>query len=555
VGSFDRIVLIGFSGTGKSSVARGLAQRLGWSAVDSDLEIERHWGATIPAIFQDEGESAFRSSERAILERLLARDRVVIATGGGAPVDPSIWDRHMLGGEGTLVIALDASPETILTRLRRQAADEGEAVERPLLAGSEPLARIRDLKAARQSIYDRARLTLTSEGISPDDVAEEIAGIAHVADGASLHIRLDAASGESDIQVAPGATARIGELVRDRWPKARRSWIVTDRNVGPLHAAVVEAGLQASGFSVSTHSVAPGEGSKSLATAAQLYDWLLGGGVERGDVVLALGGGVVGDLAGFVAATVLRGIGLVQVPTSLLAAVDSSVGGKTGINHAAGKNLIGAFLQPPLVIVDTNLLQTMPCRERRSGWAEVVKHAVIQRSTPGGERGDLATVLAHNAGRLSQLEEPATSYVVWRNIALKAAVVAADERETGIRAFLNFGHTLGHAIEAADYQLLHGEAVALGMRAASELAVLCGTCRRHEAEKIGRLIDRFDLPSSAVLQESRVVARLASDKKRVAGRQRYVLPIDGGGVILRDDVTDEAVRNALAAVNSTNPGE
>jgi 3-dehydroquinate synthetase len=217
--------------------------------------------------------------------------------------------------------------------------------------------------------------------------------------------------------------------------------------------------------------------------------------------------------------------------------------------------LIGAFLQPPLVIVDTNLLQTMPCRERRSGWAEVVKHAVIQRSTPGGERGDLATVLAHNAGRLSQLEEPATSYVVWRNIALKAAVVAADERETGIRAFLNFGHTLGHAIEAADYQLLHGEAVALGMRAASELAVLCGTCRRHEAEKIGRLIDRFDLPSSAVLQESRVVARLASDKKRVAGRQRYVLPIDGGGVILRDDVTDEAVRNALAAVNSTNPGE
>jgi shikimate kinase/3-dehydroquinate synthase len=555
VSSFDRIVLIGFSGTGKSSVARGLAERLGWSAVDSDIEIERHWGATIPAIFQDEGESAFRSSERVILEQLLTRDRVVIATGGGAPVDPLVWDRHMLGGKGTLVIALDASPETILARLQRQAADEGEAVERPLLVGSEPLARIRDLKAARQSVYDRAQLTLSSAGISPDGLAEEIAGLAHVVDGESLRIRLEAASGNSDIQVASGAIARIGELVRRRWPKARRSWIVTDGNVGPLHAAVVEAGLQASGFSVSTHTVASGEGSKSLATAAELYDWLLGGGVERGDVVVALGGGVVGDLAGFVAATVLRGIGLVQVPTSLLAAVDSSVGGKTGINHAAGKNLIGAFLQPPLVIVDTKLLQTMPYRERRSGWAEVVKHAVIQRSTPGGERGDLATVLAHNAGRLSQLEEPATSYVVWRNIALKAAVVAADERETGIRAFLNFGHTLGHAIEAADYQLLHGEAVALGMRAASELAVLCGTCGRYEADKIGRLIDQFDLPSSAVLQESRVVARLTSDKKRVAGRQRYVLPIDGGGVILRDDVTDEAVRNALGTVMSTKPGD
>jgi 3-dehydroquinate synthetase len=262
---------------------------------------------------------------------------------------------------------------------------------------------------------------------------------------------------------------------------------------------------------------------------------------------------MVGDLAGFVAATVLRGIGLVQVPTSLLAAVDSSVGGKTGINHAAGKNLIGAFLQPPLVIVDTALLRTLPTREGRSGWAEVVKHAVIQRSTPGGERGDLAEVLTHNGERLLQFEEPSTPYVVWRNISLKAAVVAADERETGIRAFLNFGHTLGHAIEAADYQLLHGEAVALGMRAASELGVLCGTCGRSEADRIDRLIDRFGLPSSAALQEERVIARLGSDKKRVAGRQRYVLPIDGGGVNIRDDVAEDAVRKALSTVNATKP--
>jgi len=233
--------------------------------------------------------------------------------------------------------------------------------------------------------------------------------------------------------------------------------------------------------------------------------------------------------------------------------VDSSVGGKTGINHAAGKNLIGAFLQPPLVVVDTGLLRTMPAREFRSGWAEVVKHAVIQRSTPGGERGDLAEVLTRNAERLLALDEPATSYVVWRNIALKAAVVAADERETGIRAFLNFGHTLGHAIEAADYQLLHGEAVALGMRAASELGVLCGTCGCSEADRISRLIDRFDLPSSAALQEARVMTRLGNDKKRVGGRQRYVLPVDGGGVVIRDDVTEDAVKKALASVNATTP--
>jgi shikimate kinase / 3-dehydroquinate synthase len=550
VSTIDRIVLIGFSGTGKTSVARGLAKRLGWSAADSDLEIERQWGTTIPTIFRDQGEAAFRSTERAIFERQLKRDQVVIATGGGAPVDPDVWGQNMLGGQGTLVIALDASSGTILARLRRQAVDEGEAVERPLLAGADPLARIQGLKAARQSIYDRAHLTLSSEGISADELAEEIAGLCRVADGQPLSVRLDATSGVSDIRVGPGAISRIGEWVRDSWPEARRAWIVTDGNVGPLHAASTEAGLRAAGFAVSTHAVAPGEGSKSLTTAGELYDWLLGGGAERGDIAVALGGGVVGDLAGFVAATTLRGIGLVQVPTSLLAAVDSSVGGKTGLNHAAGKNLIGAFLQPGLVIVDTELLRTMPCRERRSGWAEVVKHAVIQRSTPDGERADLAEVLARTAARLSRLEEPATSYVVWRNIALKAAVVATDERETGIRAFLNFGHTLGHAIEAADYQLLHGEAVALGMRAASELGVLCGTCARQEAENIGRLIDQFDLPASAALQESRVVALLSSDKKRMAGRQRFVLPVDGGGVVIRDDVADVAVRSALATVNT-----
>ena len=553
MGSVDRIVLIGFSGTGKTSVAHRLAGRLGWSAADSDAEIERHWGATIPAIFRDHGEPAFRSSERAILSQLLDRDRVVIATGGGAAVDKGAWDREMLGGEGTLVLGLDASPETILARLQRQATDEGAAFERPLLAGEDPLARIQELKSARQSVYDKAHLTISSNVDTVDELADEIDAVYRMFSGEPLSVRLDAASGASDIRVGPGATSLIGEWVRNRWPTARRAWIVTDANVGPLHDKTVENRLCESDFTVLTYAVAPGEGSKSLATTGTLYDWLLGSGVERGDVVVALGGGMVGDLAGFVAATVLRGIGLVQVPTSLLAAVDSSVGGKTGINHAAGKNLIGAFLQPPLVIVDTALLRTLPTREGRSGWAEVVKHAVIQRSTPGGERGDLADVLTHNGERLLQFEEPSTSYVVWRNIALKAAVVAADERETGIRAFLNFGHTLGHSIEAADYQLLHGEAVALGMRAASELGVLCGTCGRSEADRIYRLIDRFSLPSLAALQEERVIARLGSDKKRVAGRQRYVLPIDGGGVITRDDVAEDAVRKALSTVNATKP--
>jgi shikimate kinase/3-dehydroquinate synthase len=549
VAEVKRVVLIGFSGTGKTSIARLLADQLGWDIADTDADIESAWGTPIPAIFRSAGEAAFRASERSMLAEALARDHVVVSTGGGAVVDDAAWSREFLRREGTLAVALEAGPETILERLLQQAAMEGEAVERPMLAGADPLARIRSLKGERQAFYDRADLTISVEGEDASPIAEEIAGIARSVDGEPVRLRLDAESASSDILVAPGALAHLGSETRARWPKAQSAWIVTDLNVGPRHGEATERVLCEAGFRVQSRAVAPGEGSKSLGTAGELYDWLLGNGVERGDVVIALGGGVVGDLAGFVAATILRGVGLVQVPTSLLAAVDSSVGGKTGINHPVGKNLIGAFLQPPLVLVDTSLLRTMPPRERRSGWGEVVKHAVIQRSTPGGERGDLKTVLTRNAEGLKRLAEPATSYVVARNIALKAAVVAADEREAGIRAYLNFGHTLGHAIEATDYRLLHGEAVAVGMCAASQLGVLMETCGVGEADSIQGLVADFELPSSTPVDARVVWERLKSDKKRIAGRQRFVLPLDGGGVTIRDDVPDAAVAQVLSSVS------
>lgn len=545
----QRVVLIGFSGTGKSTLARILAQRLGWTAADCDDEIDRRWGVAIPTIFRDHGEAAFRASERSVLRELIAKDEIVIATGGGAAADPFAWSEDALGRPGTLVVALDAEPRTILERLRRQAQSEGEVVERPMLAAADPLARIDELKSSRQAAYDAAHLTLSTEGTSLDVVADEIAAVTRLADGQPLRVRLEALSGSSEIEIGAGAINRLGCRVRDSWPNARRAWIVTDANVGPLHAAAASHALESVAMVANCFTVPAGEGSKSLRQTGELYDWLLGSGIERSDVVVALGGGVVGDLAGFVAATVLRGVGLVQAPTSLLAAVDSSVGGKTGINHAAGKNLIGAFLQPRLVIVDTNLLHTVPPRELRSGWAEVVKHAIIQRSTPGGERGDLRTVLTRNRSRLLSLAEPALSYLIARNIGLKAAVVAADEREQGGRALLNFGHTLGHAIEASDYRLLHGEAIALGMVAAADLGVSCGTCGRAEADAIEDLIAEYDLPRSARLDEPRVLSLLGSDKKRTAGRQRLVLPIDNGGVVIRDDVAKASVAQALSVVN------
>ncbi len=543
-----RVVFVGLSGVGKSTVGRLLAEGLGWRLVDTDAELEAESGMSVPAFFRERGEGAFRPMERGVLERAVADDRVVIACGGGAVVTEDAWSESVLGRPGTLVVALDAEPGTSLRRLQTQQASEGATAERPLLAGDDPLGRLASMKAARRSSYDRADLTLPVDRSLPAVIAAELSWLVGEGIAGDPGIVLETASGASHINVATGAFGKLGELVRGRWPTARRAWIVSDTNVGPILGDAAMDCLAEHGFAVRIHSVPPGEGSKSVRGVSDLWDWMLGSGIERSDVVVALGGGVVGDLAGFAAATVLRGVGLAQVPTTLQAMVDASVGGKTGINHAAGKNLIGTFYQPSLVVVDPALLRTVPPRELRSGWAEVVKHAVIQRSTPDGERADLLPFLERNAPRLRSLAEPATSYLIRRNVALKAAVVEADEKESGIRAFLNFGHTLGHGIEAADYSLLHGEAVAIGMRAAGRIGQAIGTCSHEWVERIDAALDDFGLPRGVAADRDRVLALIGSDKKRAGGRQRWVLPVEGGGVTVRDDVAESTVVAALGVV-------
>lgn len=542
-----RVVLVGVSGVGKSTCGKLAASLLGWEAVDTDAELEREAGMSIPEMFRTAGEPAFRSLERDHLRRAVTRDGAVIATGGGAVIDPAAWEPTLLRKPGTLVVSLDADPATSIDRMIAQAAAEGSATVRPLLEGEDPLGRLRAMKAERQHAYDRADIAIVADGATPQTIAEEIARLA-TGPASGADVVLPAASGESRILVEPGALGLLGERIAERWPRCRRVWVISDASVAALHGKAALASLASAGLDGRLHAVAPGEGSKSVAGTSELWDWMLGGGIERADVVVALGGGVVGDLAGFAAATTLRGVGLVQVPTTLLATVDSSVGGKTGINHPAGKNLIGAFYQPALVLIDPSLLRTMPPRELRSGWAEIVKHAVIQRSTPGGERGDLAAFLGINADRLLAMSEPAISYMIRRNVALKAAVVEADERETGIRAYLNFGHTLGHAIEASDYSLLHGEAVALGMRSAARIGEGAGTCDAATVAAIDGLIDRYGLPKDHAIDPARALPLMTSDKKRSAGRQRWVLPLTGGGVTMRDDIEPELVAAALASV-------
>jgi shikimate kinase/3-dehydroquinate synthase len=544
-----RVVLTGFSGSGKSTVALLLAAKLGWRPVDNDQDIEIETGLTIPEIFADpnKGETWFRELERKHLIAALARDRVIVATGGGAVTDEAVWSDDLLYRPGTLTITLDAHPNEMLRRMLQQAEQIGNDAERPMLAGDNPLARIESLKARRQEAYDRANITLPVDGVSADAVADEIVDLVRQPILAP-RVTLNAQSGSTAIHIGPGAIDFAGQLIKEHYPKAKRAWIVTDETVGRLYGKDLETTLLAFGVAASRKSVPDGEGSKSLAVASDLYDWMLGSGIERTDVVVALGGGMIGDLAGFIAATTLRGVGFVQLPTSLQAMVDASVGGKTGINHAAGKNLIGAFYQPPLVVIDTRFLGTLPHRELRSGFAEVIKHALIQVSTPDGDRGDLVRFLERNAHALRNLAEPVATYAVARNVALKAAVVENDEREAGIRAFLNFGHTLGHAIEASGYRYLHGEAIAVGLRAAMRIGLTMGSTNEAAVRHADALLDQYGLPKRAEVNPEQVMSLIGSDKKRSSGRQRWVLPIVNGGVTIRDDVPLEVVRQALDEV-------
>jgi 3-dehydroquinate synthase len=319
-------------------------------------------------------------------------------------------------------------------------------------------------------------------------------------------------------------------------------WLVCDAAVERAYAVPLAEALAGAGYRVRSHAVPSGEGSKSPDQLWALYDWLIGGGVERRDCVLALGGGVVGDLAGFAAASVLRGIGLVQLPTTLLAMVDSAIGGKTGINHALGKNLIGAFHQPRLVLADTETLRTLAPRELRSGWAEVIKHAVIRDAA-------LFEDLEREADALARLEEPRTGEVIGRAAAVKVAVVGADERESGERMILNYGHTLGHAIEAASGYgtLLHGEAVAIGMMLAARIAQGMGLCDAGLVARQRALLARYGLPTKppAELDPEQLLALTLRDKKVQASKVRWILPTRIGAVEIRSDVPEALVREVL----------
>ncbi len=555
-----RVFLTGFSFTGKSRVAPLAAQTLGWRGLDLDDLIEKAAGKPVPAVFADEGEAAFRLRETEALRRACREIEVVVATGGGVVLAE---ENRRLMAENGFVVCLEARPQTILSRLQ-QPSDREES-ERPLLRGDDPLGRILRLKAQRQPLYALADFTVHTDDMSPELVAEEVVRAWHrfaecltydgsrlagtgasLADDADLVCIVTTETARYPLFAGWGISDRLGEKLREAG-LSDAVYVVTDSNVQPHYGSLISDVLSASGFAVSTRVVPAGEASKTLESASRIYDWLAANRAERGQAVLALGGGVIGDLAGFVAATYLRGLPLVQMPTSLLAMVDASIGGKVAVDRPEAKNLVGAFYQPRLVFADVSMLCTLPERELVSGWAEVIKHALVLSPA-------LLSVLEDNVDALLALDPAATTEVVRQSMVLKAQVVAEDERElTGRRSILNYGHTIGHALEAATgYNvLLHGEAVAWGMAGASELGRRLGLTPPELGERQNALLRRFGLlrPLPPISVDA-VLAAISLDKKVVGKRVRWVVLSDVGQPALRSDVPAELAREVVRGVLS-----
>jgi shikimate kinase / 3-dehydroquinate synthase len=563
---YQRIVLVGLSGSGKSTVARRLAEQLGWRVMDTDIELERWAGKPIPRIFAEDGEAAFRALESAVLVDACRESHAVVATGGGVVTVEANWP---VMRRDALVVHLGAPPETLLARLEEHAAHAGRDVAaRPLLAGAAPADSLRTMSARRATDYARADVAITTEGRTPDMVADALAAMVRGEPVALWEGHFDTASHASHLVVGYGVLATLAERIAARWPAGLSGAVlITDARVDAVLGDRVRALLAASSIPLKASLTVPaGEASKSLARAEELYSALAAAGVDRKTVIVALGGGVVGDLAGYVAATYLRGLPLVQVPTTLLAMVDSSVGGKTAVDLPAGKNLVGVFYQPHLVLVDPACLRTLPAREMRSGWAEIIKHALIEGSMPGVLAPTLRTTLHDRADLLIAGDPLVLTSVIARNVALKLAVVRGDEREeTGLRAILNTGHTAGHAIEAAalagavadgETPLLHGEAVALGLRAEAALAATLDACSAEIPAAYGALLDAYGLPRRAAalglsLDIDRVLPYIARDKKTVGGTTTWLLPTGTAGdcrVAPRRDVPPDAVRAAIMEV-------
>jgi shikimate kinase/3-dehydroquinate synthase len=520
------VVLSGFMATGKTTVGRLVAARLGLPFVDTDELIAQEAGRPTGEVFASEGEARFRDREaRLILPLLEDGTRRVFAFGGGAVTMPRVRYAAL---EAAAVVTLTATVESVAARV-------SSLTERPNLGASSPVVRARDLLELRRPAYGECERTIATDGRTPEELAAVIVGLA---DRDAIVMPLGVRS--YPIELGDGEPAALARALDELDPSSLIT--VTDENVARERSAWLDAALGPGGRPETRIVLPPGEENKTITSVMKVWDGALGRGIDRQSVVLAFGGGVVGDLAGFAASTLLRGVRCVQIATTLLAMVDSSVGGKTGFDHAAGKNLLGAFFQPTRVLIDLEHLSTLPARQRAAGLAEIVKIALVRDA-------ELLLRLEADAERIASGDREALRDVVRQAVLAKMRVVREDEHETGVRALLNLGHTVGHALEAhGGYtRLLHGEAVAIGTVVEMAAAERLGLSPRGGSERAAALFARCGLPTTVAPAELAAAwPFVMTDKKR--SRSSLKLPVvglPGEGRVERVDL--DALKSAVTS--------
>ncbi|MFW5925567.1 MAG: 3-dehydroquinate synthase [Myxococcota bacterium] len=503
-----RIFLSGPMGAGKSTVATAVAERLGAPALDLDARVEERVGCTIAEVFRDRGEAGFRRLEREMAREVIEEaGDVVVALGGGTVTDPAT--RRLLLSSG-LLVTLTAPVDELA---RRVGAGEG----RPLVAGGDVGRRLSELLTERADAYAECHAEVGTAHRTLEQVAREV-----LAWAADPPVVVPLGRRTYRVEIGAGVRHRLGRRALEA-SRGGVAVVVTDGGAAPW-AEGAHGNLNAAGRRVVPVTLEAGEEHKTVGSVERIWDAALDGGLDRDGLVVGVGGGVVGDLTAFAASTLLRGVALGQVPTTLLAMVDSSVGGKTGFDRPQGKNLVGTFHQPRFVLCDVECLSTLPEGERRAGLAEVAKSAWLD-----GEAS--VSMLERDARALTEGDPDSTARAIRMSVELKARIVTEDEREAGPRMLLNLGHTIGHAIEAAaGYRgIRHGEAVSLGMVAAFRVAEGLGKAPPGLGARMERLLAAFGLPVDLDRHlDDRILGFVGSDKKRRGDQIRFVVPAHPG---------------------------
>jgi 3-dehydroquinate synthase len=507
------LYLYGPPGCGKSTIGLLLAHELALEFHDLDAEIEQDAGKAVSDIFASEGEAGFRRRETEMLRKLSNRASAVIALGGGTLLSDI---NRTVAEETGQVVVLDAPLHTIHARISAMPD------KRPLLAG-ELTVKLENLLAARTEHYQSFTHHVDTEKLNPDQASWQVqvqTGMFHVTGmpgGAGT-------SGGYDVRIRPGGLREIGRELQERHFSGPIA-LVTDDHVGPVYAETALQSLRGSGFAAEVIQVPAGEEFKTIQTIEHLWNFFLANQLDRSSTVVALGGGVVSDMAGFAAATYLRGIRWVGLPTTVLSMADASLGGKTGADLPTGKNLIGAFHAPSLVLADPEMLATLPERELRGGFAEIVKHGLI--SDP------VLFEACHGLAGLSveEIRQKPLAAIIRRAMAVKIRVIEQDPFEKGIRATLNAGHTVGHALElTSNFALSHGEAVSIGLVVETRMAEERGLAKPGLADGASRVLAGLGLPVTvpAGMNRDAVETALFRDKKRAGSGVKFALATEIG---------------------------